>query len=270
MMEQLPENVQEDTLAPISLGMRLRQSREHLGLSVADVSKQIKFSPRQIEALETDDFKQLPEMPFLRGFVRSYAKLLCLDVQPLLACLPDLNAEKVVFSPVDVIIPNSHEPQRQNLILLGTALLLAVLVVVFAVWNFTMPPATPEISYVKTPQPVKTEIFPASSVEVPQAINAEIVQSESQVVSTEVQRAPEDTLRLVFGTESWVEIKDKDGRILTSQINPGGSELKLNGYAPFSMIISNAASVQLYFYGKQVDLLPYIKPSGKVARFKLE
>ena len=54
----------------------LREARERLGLSVADVAAQIKFAPRQIEALEADDFKHLPEAAFLRGFVRSYAKIL--------------------------------------------------------------------------------------------------------------------------------------------------------------------------------------------------
>lgn len=270
MMEQLPENRPDDNVTP-SLGKTLRQARELLGLNVADVSKQIKFSSRQIEALEADDFQHLPEIPFLRGFVRSYAKLLHLDAQPLLACIPNLDAVKEAPAPVEVIFPSAHTPQRQNLILLGAALLLAVVVVAFAVWNYTMPPATPEIAQVKVPLPAETEIIPASSVEALQAIaeHALIPQAESQVVST-VQRAPDDTLRLVFDTESWVKIIDRNGRILVSQINPSGSELKLNGYAPFSMIISNAASVQLYYRGKQVDLLPYIKPSGKVARLTLE
>ena len=79
MMEHLPENNAEQgnlsaAIPLTSLGRMLREAREHLGLSVADVAAQIKFAPRQIEALEADDFKHLPEAAFLRGFVRSYAK----------------------------------------------------------------------------------------------------------------------------------------------------------------------------------------------------
>src|ERR1039458_7621063 len=92
-MEHLPENNAEQSnrsaeIPLTSLGRMLREARERFGLSVADVAAQIKFAPRQIEALEADDFKHLPEAAFLRGFVRSYAKILHLDAQTLLAAHP--------------------------------------------------------------------------------------------------------------------------------------------------------------------------------------
>ena len=64
---------------PFSAGGALREAREKLGLSVADVSNRLKFAPRQIEALEADDFARLPEIAFVRGFMRSYAKLLQIE-----------------------------------------------------------------------------------------------------------------------------------------------------------------------------------------------
>jgi cytoskeleton protein RodZ len=83
MMEHPSENNsgQGNRPAATSLGNILREAREKLGLSVADVAGQIKFAPRQIEALEAEDFKRLPEAAFLRGFVRSYAKILHLDAE---------------------------------------------------------------------------------------------------------------------------------------------------------------------------------------------
>jgi cytoskeleton protein RodZ len=123
MMEQLSENSagQGDNPAPIvavSLGNTLREARERLGLSVADVAHQIKLAPRQIEALEADDFQRLPEMPFVRGFVRGYAKILHLDDQPLLASLPQAspNSAPLIPDSVEVPFPSAHSPQRQNLI----------------------------------------------------------------------------------------------------------------------------------------------------------
>src|SRR3970040_2387988 len=93
MMEQYPENNpaqtdKSDAKREVSLGAVLRDAREHLGLSVADVANQIKFAPRQIEAIEADDYQHLPEAAFLRGLIRSYAKILQLDAQALLAALP--------------------------------------------------------------------------------------------------------------------------------------------------------------------------------------
>ncbi len=41
---------------------------------------------RQVEALEANDFPHLPQATFLRGFVRSYARMLKLDEVALIAC----------------------------------------------------------------------------------------------------------------------------------------------------------------------------------------
>lgn len=318
-MEQLPENNagQGDSPAAIpsiSLGKTLREARERLGLSVADASHQIKFAPRQIEALEADDFQRLPEMTFVRGFVRSYAKVLQLDVQPLLAFLPQPHADSVPLVPtsVEVPFPSAYSPQRQNLIWLGAALLLAVLVVAFAVWHFTTPLAKPEVAQVETPVPLpaQMQIISASPVAeaggivspVEPAARPELVAAQSSVPAekplvplsrdtlltaggrpealpqtqpakpaAQPDASPQTaTLRLTFDADSWVEIKGKDGKILSSQVNPRGSELRLNGHAPFSLVIAHAASVRLYHRGKQVDLTPHIRPSGDVARLTLE
>jgi len=77
-------------------------------------------------------------------------------------------------------------------------------------------------------------------------------------------------LRLVFDTESWTEIKDKSGKIISQQLNPRGSELRLDGRAPFMLVIGHAPSVRLYYRGKQVDLKPHINASSEVARVTLE
>ena len=294
-MEQLPENNagQDDSSAATPkppLGRMLREARESLGMSVADVAGQIKFAPRQIEALEADDFQRLPEIPFVRGFVRSYAKILHLDAQMLLAALPQAETVSTQFEPasVDVPFPVAHSAQRQNMILLGAALLLAVLVVAFAVWHFTTPQTPAETTRIEIPVslPPETLNIPAQVVaEVAEAAPAaSAVMPASETALPPVSRVAPQTqprklpgassqtavLRLAFEGESWVEIKDKDGNILSSQINLQGSELRLDGDAPFSLVIGHAASVRLYYKGKQVDLTPHIGSLNEVARLTLE
>ncbi len=70
-----------------STGDTLRRARESQGLSVADVANSLKLNPRQIDALESGRFDQLPGYAFTRGFLRNYARLLKLDAGPLLAGL---------------------------------------------------------------------------------------------------------------------------------------------------------------------------------------
>src|SRR5471030_2347561 len=68
-----------------SPGRALAAARAELRFSVADVSQQIKFGVKQIAAIEADDYAKLPGTTFVRGMIRSYAKLVHLDPQPLLA-----------------------------------------------------------------------------------------------------------------------------------------------------------------------------------------
>ncbi|WP_341645783.1 RodZ domain-containing protein [Thauera sp. SDU_THAU2] len=70
--------------AAISPGSRLRQARERRGESVSEVAFALKLNPRQVAALESDDFAALPGMAFVRGFMRNYARYLGLDPAPLL------------------------------------------------------------------------------------------------------------------------------------------------------------------------------------------
>lgn len=310
-MEQLLENnIGQDgdsTEAPaVSLGRTLREAREQLGLSLAEVAVQIKFAPRQIEALEADDFQRLPEMAFVRGFVRSYARILHLDPQPLLALLPQQKPAAVVLEPVSVEVPfpSAHAFSLQNMIWMGAALVLAVLVVAFAVWHNATPQPKAEGVATRTAIPMPAEIRVASVSTVPETVMAAAPAAAPAAPATTATTAPKPAqapvpakptaapvapqaqsdkpaaqpgaplpsgaLRLVFDDESWVEVRDKSDQILSSQINPRGSELRLDGRAPFSLVIGHASSAHLYYRGKQVDLAPYINSTSDTARLTLE
>ena len=62
----------------------MRSMREARRISVNEVSQRLKFSVRQIEALEAEDWERLPGGVSLRGFVRNYARYLEADVESLL------------------------------------------------------------------------------------------------------------------------------------------------------------------------------------------
>ena len=73
------DHLASGTESAASPGARLRRAREARGESVHEAAFAIKLSPRQIEALENDDFAALPGMAFVRGFARNYARYLGLD-----------------------------------------------------------------------------------------------------------------------------------------------------------------------------------------------
>lgn len=296
-MEQLPENnidpveaaVPDDATMP-SVGFQLRAGRERLGMSIEDVVAKIKLAPRQIVALEADDFQALPETTFLRGFVRSYAKLLQLEVQPLLDALPGAQVAKVIVDTqkVEAPFPSEKTVRRQNVNLLIAAFIVALLIAGFAAWQAKAPhpaeqatDAASDVAIVETslPLPEQAEILDGSGV-----VEAGVVESAVPVVAPAVQAAPLSAasapaavvvkpaaaLRLVFDKESWAEIKDQSGKTLIRQVNPAGSELRVEGVAPITLVIGHAATVHLYYREKPVDLTSYINATSDVARMTLE
>lgn len=74
-------------IAAQGLGATLRQLRESKSLSLAAVSARLKFSSRQIEALEAENWQALPSGLPLRGMVKNYARLLETDADALTSML---------------------------------------------------------------------------------------------------------------------------------------------------------------------------------------
>lgn len=71
-----------------------------------------------------------------------------------------------------------------------------------------------------------------------------------------------------FEQPSWVEVKDKSGQIVFSQLNPAGSEREVEGVPPFSLVVGNASHVKLTYKGRDVPLEPRSKDD--VARVSLD
>lgn len=70
-----------------SVGAALRGLRLAKGWSLDEVSSRIKFSTKQIEALENEQWDNLPTGVSLRGLVRNYARLLGADAQAIVDSL---------------------------------------------------------------------------------------------------------------------------------------------------------------------------------------
>jgi cytoskeleton protein RodZ len=83
------EDSQSDSRpAEIGPGARLAEHRQSLGLTVEQVANQLNLAPRQIQAIEADNYAALPGVVIARGFIRAYAKLIKLDPAPLVALMP--------------------------------------------------------------------------------------------------------------------------------------------------------------------------------------
>ncbi len=68
-------------------GQRLKERREEWGLSVEEVASSLNLGVGVIIALESDDHSKLPGSTFIKGYIRSCAKLLDLNPEELIGAL---------------------------------------------------------------------------------------------------------------------------------------------------------------------------------------
>jgi cytoskeleton protein RodZ len=88
--------------APIvTPGVQLAGRRQQLNLTIEQVANQLNLAPRQIQALEADNYGALPGMASVRGFIRAYAKLLKIDAEPLVQAI----AHEVTATSVEPLGP---------------------------------------------------------------------------------------------------------------------------------------------------------------------
>ena len=123
------------------------------------------------------------------------------------------------------------------------------------------------------PPPVSGPMAPEASKPVPNAAVHQGLQPGVPAVDTgkpasEIAGAKRSGLRLVFAGQSWVEIRDGRGKIILSEMNPGGSERQIDGLPPFSLVVGNATQVRITYNGEPVDLAPHMR--GDVARLTLK
>lgn len=118
------------------------------------------------------------------------------------------------------------------------------------------------ISAAATPPAVAVPavIAPVASPAVPSATAAPVAAKPAAAGGSE--------LRFVFERQSWVEVRDRNDRVVFSQLNPAGAMQTVQGAAPLNVVIGNAAGVKLSYKGKAVDLAPHTKTD--VARLVLE
>jgi len=272
----------EEAVATPGVGEELAQARQAHGYSIADIAQQLKFAPRQIEALEAGRFEELPAGTFARGMVRSYARLLKLDPEPLVGRMAGRvavrdNAEAVAS--VQRPIPIRDSARRTNFAYAALSIIFLVVIAGVAVqWQHERSD-TGKMTFVdaahKAPAPAPSAPVAAETerTELASTVTPSLAQptpsAETRPASADLQplTAGKRRIALRFEQESWVQIRNRDGRILTSELNAAGTERIVDGLPPFDLVIGNAQYVRLSYDDKPVDLAPHVKV--EVARFTL-
>lgn len=119
------DNVQEPggEDAAVLIGRELRAARQRRGEDLYDAAGLLRIKPSYLHALEEGDHAALPGMPYLSGFLRSYAEHLGLDAHKLVWRLKGACPATRAPAPLPRPVPSAEE-RRPSLVILTAILVL--------------------------------------------------------------------------------------------------------------------------------------------------
>lgn len=256
-------------------GALLKQVRESKNLTREAVANQLNLLLSQVVALEENDFARFPGETFVRGHLRSYARLLHIDTNELLKLYGGVakDAQRAAPSPIDVKWrPVSLEQKtnhwRRYSGLAGTALVLV------ALWSWQQHrDQTQRLSL--TAEGSSTQEF-AGGIDSALSSSAENALFDSVQLlptpetkpqtapaaaesSTEAANAPVvapdiDKLSLRFSADCWIEIKDRDNKLIVATLKHADEKLQIEGRGPFKVLLGYAPGVSMAYNGAPVKV----------------
>jgi cytoskeleton protein RodZ len=249
------------TEADRGCGQRLRAAREAAGLEIAEVAERLKMPVRVVESLEAEDWSRLGAPVFIRGQLRSYARLLGLPTESVHV------ASGVAPIEPTRLAPRTYTPPLQRFAEQAARRMVYVVItaaIAVPVWLATRPhlalpeqSASLDVPAVQTPRDRQPE--PAAARQQP----APVVASLAPVPQHATPPVPDLVLRL--HEDSWVEVIAPDGGTVEQALLRQGEE---RSYAPGQVgrvVLGNASAVEVSHRGVVQDLSPYLR--ANVARF---
>jgi cytoskeleton protein RodZ len=223
------------------LGERFRAAREARGLSLSDVSEQIRIRSLYLAAIEDENWDAIGAPVYVRGFLRTYARFLGLDSEEAVAAF---NAT-LPAAPAAEAAASAHTPTRlrsqpagwSSSWVVWTTAVVAVLLIAFVVYNeLTM-------GRVQTAAPTVAEASPTPS---PTPAARRLPTPLGPADGTK-------SLALVLSAPSWLRVT-VDGSVSMEGTFPAGTSKTFHGNNA-RVRIGNAGGVEVYVDGKDVGKL---------------
>jgi len=254
-------------------GSLLAAARKQQNRTVEEIADELNLSATQIRTIELDQSEGLPEPTYVRGYIRSYARLLDLNVDEVLDHYLNPNWQKGTrLDDMPRGIGSADESDSDGFF---TPAKVVTIIMVLAILGFLW--GTGRLDGVFGSQPA-TVVAPASTTnniassetttpqQVAEPTNArDEVAPTDQVSQVNASANSENQLSLTFTDTSWVDIRDGDGNRLAYKSYSQGEDLSVSASTPMSVFIGNAKAVSATLNGSPYDISQYRE--GVFARF---
>ncbi len=226
-----------------SLGSYLRALREERKGSLEEMAHATRVSVRQLQALESDNFAELPAPVFVKGFIRAYCEVLGEPADEALGLYHDMRGEpRVSERPVPSTRPAPS--WSASPIFISLALLM-----VFGAGLLAL-----NLGVKRGPEPVAEPTAPAATVEpVATSPTAPSPAQESRASQRLIVKALEPT---------WIRIQADDGRVAEELLRPGATR-EWTAQKRFLLTVGNAGGIDVTLNGQS---MPPLGARGAVIR----
>ena len=243
-------------------GAALREAREAAGMSIEQVAAQLRMTVRSVANLESDDWHSLGAPVFVRGQLRSYARLLGVDIEPF------LEQSAVTSVAPSTLVSHTHTPRYQRFAEhLGRRAIYVAITAAIAVpvWLGTRPHLSNDNLAVQSLD------VPATTVEADTGTPAQAAPQRTPLVASiaplPVATTQPAALSITFNGDSWVQVFAPDGRQLEQGLLTAGQQRNYAAGEVGRVVLGNVDAVEVKRAGAAVDLEPFSR--ANVARFTL-
>jgi cytoskeleton protein RodZ len=254
----MPENTR-------GIGERLRQARIRAGLSPLDVGARLKMPTHVIEALEREDWACIGAPVFIRGQLRSYARLLGLPADAVVE-----NLSTPAATPAD-LVPRTFTPRIQRIAEQTARRLVYVVItatIAVPVWLATRSHLDGTVDPVSLDADTALPAPPQSAASTKAAAVRAAVEPAplvASITSMPQREAPMPDLAVSFSGESWVRVSAPDGSVIEQALVQPGQQRVFKPGQIGKAVLGNAQAVSVQYRGQSIDLTPYIR--ANVVRF---
>ncbi|WP_309371838.1 RodZ domain-containing protein [Nitrosomonas sp.] len=279
---EAPEHQVLDSASVVhGVGHMLRNARIARNMSMEEVSRQLRISVQQVEAIEKESFDALPGRTFVRGFVRNYANLMQLDSNAMVQLLPGptTTVSHIEHTPFKIQEMKSTSRSGRGI---NNSILIIVLLVFLAGAAFFLYEKFPswrsaeqnsDLLIQKDNGQASVELqLPLSSLKLSDK-PAEATQFNQNSLSGLGNVSAINTfgtLTLSFIAEAHVKVTDGNNDIIFEQNNTSGTQQRVSGKKPLSIIISDASAVEVTYNDRKIDIKPYTNDQTGSAQLMLE
>lgn len=235
-----------------SLGEFLRRHRKEKKCEIKDVIEATRIPANTLNAIEEDNYEELPAEAFARGFYMLYAKFLDLDAKEILARYSKERGE--IPKPGKAAPPSKQGRQVNTLAArssvapgsaLGFALVLLILLIALICWHFSWNPATFLSEKLRNLQePAATETLLESQtgdIRVTAQDGSKTIPDNQYILSVNFLEATTTTVSIDDGFP-------EQGAFL------GGSVQNWQAQEKISLTLPGDAKVELFFNGSPLKL----------------